>query len=131
MEFSNVFDFLLTPGHIDEYVNSIGLHWPHIDLVKTDAGLELFADLPGFSKDDIKINIKNNILTLSGERQRGTKPTDSTIYHAERSFCKIKRMIKLPLVPDQSTIVAKYDNGVLHVLMPLPVDHIENAIQIL
>ena len=87
----------------------------------TDEGdhYKLTADLPGFSKDDIKIDIDDNTLTLSAERhsEHEDKDKKGKFLRCERSYGSYSRSFSLNGV-DAEGIKAKYDNGVLTLNLP-------------
>lgn len=76
-------------------------------------------DIPGMKKEDIKIEMVNNTLTISGERKRET-PADETrkTQSFERSYGFFKRSFTLPTSIDVNQIQARYEDGVLELLLP-------------
>ena len=89
---------------------------PRIDLYPVKGGLELCADLPGLSKENVRVEVKGATLTLSGERVRETEDVDH--HYAERLFGKFTRKIRLPYEVDPDTVKARFENGVLTVFLP-------------
>lgn len=87
----------------------------------TDEGnaYKLTADLPGFSKDDIKIDIDDKSITLSAERHSEHEEEDKKgkYIRCERSYGSYSRSFSLRGI-DADSITAKYDNGVLTVNLP-------------
>ncbi len=87
----------------------------------TDEGdsYKLTADLPGFSKDDIKIDIEDNTLTLSAERhsEHEDKDKKGKYIRCERSYGSYSRSFSLNGIEPEA-IKAKYDNGVLTIDLP-------------
>ena len=88
-----------------------------IDLHENDNSFILSADLPGYSKDNININIENNILTLIAEDKEETSKKTETYYYMERNSGKQTRTIKLPDNINNDNMSAKYMNGVLYITM--------------
>lgn len=88
-----------------------------IDLHENDNSFILSADLPGYSKDNININIENNILTLIAEAKEETSKKTETYYYMERNSGKQTRTIKLPDNINNDNMSAKYMNGVLYITM--------------
>ena len=86
-----------------------------IDLHENDNSFILSADLPGYSKDNININIENNILTLIAEAKEETSKKTETYYYMERNSGKQTRTIKLPDNINNDNMSAKYMNGVLYI----------------
>ena len=78
--------------------------------------LELIA--PGFDKQDFKVNIDKNILTISAEKKSEEKKEEDKIIRREYSFRSFSRSFTLNDTIDAAKIGAKYDNGVLAVQLP-------------
>lgn len=76
------------------------------------------VDLPGVKKEDIKVDIKENVLTVSGERHSKEEIKEKEYYRVESSFGKFSRSFTLPDNVDVENIEAKSDNGVLEVVIP-------------
>lgn len=91
---------------------------PRTDLVETEDGYRIRLDLPGVSKDDVKINFHNNTLSISGKRAAEVEGEDAEYVRVERTFGHFYRSFSLPRTIDESGIAASYDNGVLTVSVP-------------
>jgi HSP20 family protein len=76
------------------------------------------AELPGLEIEDLDLSVANNQLTIKGDR-KSEKPADDAVCHRnERSFGAFVRTVKLPFAVENDRIAAKYENGVLTVIMP-------------
>jgi HSP20 family protein len=93
---------------------------PAMDLVEAGDHLVLRADLPGMEKDDVEIEVKDGILTVSGERKAEHEEKSEGFYRAERSFGSFSRSLTLPKGSDASKVEAEFDKGVLEVRIPKP-----------
>lgn len=93
---------------------------PAADLVETEDHLVLRADLPGLSRDDVEIEIKDGVLTVAGERRADHEEKSEGFYRVERSFGRFSRSMTLPDGIDADTIAAEFDDGVLEVRIPKP-----------
>jgi HSP20 family protein len=93
---------------------------PAMDLVETGEHLVLRADLPGLEKDDVEIEVKDGVLTVSGERKAGHEEKAEGIYRVERSFGSFSRSLTLPKGVDAGRVEAEFDKGVLEVRIPKP-----------
>ncbi|MDX4066233.1 Hsp20/alpha crystallin family protein [Aliarcobacter skirrowii] len=82
------------------------------------------VDLPGVKKEDIKVDINKNILTISGERKTKDEIKQEDYYKVETYFGKFSRSFTLPENADIENIEAKSDNGVLEVVIPKLKDNI-------
>ncbi len=77
--------------------NAASRRWvPAMDLVETDDHLVLRGDLPGLTEDDVDIEIKDNVLTVSGERTAQHEDEAEGYHRVERSFGSFSRSLTLP-----------------------------------
>lgn len=76
------------------------------------------ADLPGVEKEDIKVDVKDNVLTISGERKHKEEVKREDYYKLESSYGKFERSFTLPKGVDTENIQASSDKGVLEVTIP-------------
>jgi len=103
---------------------------PPMDLVETDENLVLRADLPGVEQDDIEIEVKDGVLTVSGERKARHEEKREGFHRVERSFGRFSRALELPKGVEVENIQASFDRGVLEVRMPKPAERKPTRIQI-
>lgn len=90
---------------------------PAVDIYETENEIVLKAELPEVKKEDVNINIENNVLTLSGERKFEKETKKENYHRIERSYGVFKRSFTLPTVVDQENIKATFNDGVLQVNM--------------
>ncbi len=95
---------------------------PAMDLVETDEDLVVRADLPGISEDDVEIEIKDNVLTVSGERKAEHEQKGEGYHRVERSFGRFARSLSLPRGVDADAVKAGFDEGVLEIRIPKPAE---------
>ena len=76
------------------------------------------ADLPGVKKEDIKIDVKDNVITISGERYHKEELKEEDYHRVETSFGKFERSFTLPKGADAENITASNKDGVLEVVIP-------------
>jgi len=93
---------------------------PAMDLVETTEHFVLRADLPGMSEGDVKIEIEDGVLTVSGERKAEEETAQEGYYRIERSFGSFSRSLTLPKGVNTDNVVANFDRGVLEVRIPKP-----------
>ena len=111
--------------------NGTARRWiPAMDLVETDDHLVLRGDLPGMSEDDIDIEIKDNVLTVSGERKAESEEKGEGYHRVERAFGSFSRSLTLPQGVDADQIKAEFDKGVLEVTIPKPAEAKPTRVQI-
>jgi HSP20 family protein len=85
---------------------------------ETADGYQLDLVAPGFDKQDFKVNLDKNILTVSADKKSEEKKEDEKMIRREYSFRSFSRSFTLNDTIDASKIVAKYDNGVLALQLP-------------
>jgi HSP20 family protein len=93
---------------------------PAMDLVESENHLILRADLPGVSEDDVHIEVRDSVLTISGERKTESTEERNGYYRMERAFGHFARSLTLPEGVDADGIAASFDKGVLEVKIPKP-----------
>jgi HSP20 family protein len=103
---------------------------PAIDVWETDSEIVYAFDLPGMSEDDISIEVHDDTLTVSGERQKSTEERGDRFYRFERRYGSFARAVGLPAGVDDAKIEASYVNGVLEVSVPKPEEAKPRRIQL-
>lgn len=103
---------------------------PPMDLVETEDQLVLRADLPGVEEQDIGIEVKDGVLTVSGERRSQHEEKREGFHRVERSFGRFSRSLELPKGVDPQSVSAHFDKGVLEVRMPKPAERKPTRIEI-
>lgn len=91
---------------------------PAVDIYETDKAWMIHAELPGVKKEDIKIDVKGDMITISGETKFSQEYTKDNARYQERREGVFTRSLSLPENIDRDKIEAKYENGVLQVQMP-------------
>ena len=91
---------------------------PDVDVKETSNSFVLSADIPGLTKKDIKINVANGRLSISGERSFETDQENDNYHYRERRFGTFDRSFNLPENVDEEKISASFKNGILNVTMP-------------
>ena len=103
---------------------------PAMDLVEADDHFLLRADLPGLTEEDVSIEMRDNALTVSGERKAEHEQRERGWYRLERQFGQFSRSISLPDGIDPDAISAAFKSGVLEVRIPKPEQRKPRRIQI-
>jgi len=91
---------------------------PSIDVIETDDSIKLKAELAGMDPKDISIEVQDNVLTVSGERRFQEEVKEDKNYRIERRYGSFSRSLALPQTLNENGIEAKYENGVLEVVVP-------------
>lgn len=88
---------------------------PRTDFVQTSEGFEVYMDLPGLTKSDIKVELNDHVLTIKGERKISESEGHEKWIRRERKFGRFSRSLPLGAAVDKSGIKAKFKDGVLRV----------------
>ncbi len=91
---------------------------PRVDVEETAEAIVVHADLPGIEKNDLKVNLENNLLTIRGERKSEREEKGKNYYRSERAFGTFQRTFTLSERVKADGIQADYKNGVLTVTLP-------------
>jgi HSP20 family protein len=91
---------------------------PAIDVVDTEKEVVVHTELPGMKKEDIKVEVVDNQLVVSGEAKTESKFEDHNYVRRERSFGTFRRVVGLPKNVDSHQISARFENGLLEVKLP-------------
>ena len=104
----------------DLFAEGRGRGWyPPVDVYETEQQeVVVKAELPDMKREDIKLTVDNNVLTLQGTRSQDTEVKRDRFTHIERQFGAFSRSFTLPTMVDTSKISASYKDGVLTVRMP-------------
>jgi HSP20 family protein len=100
---------------------------PTIDVFEKDNRLVTKVDLPGMKKEDVKVEVTDSQLTISGERKREVEETKDNVYRCEREYGSFYRAVPLPEGVKVEDVTATFSNGVLEVSMPLPAKPVSKA----
>ena len=100
----------------------LGMWNPAVDLYEEDDTFVIKAELPGIKKDDIQVDLKDRVLTVSGERTHDNEVKEENYYRRERSYGKFQRAFTLPVEVDSEKIKAEFKDGVLQIEVPKPED---------
>ncbi|MGQ9664220.1 MAG: Hsp20/alpha crystallin family protein [bacterium] len=99
---------------------SEGVWLPVLDIEEDNENFIVKAELPGLKKEEVKISVRGNLLTIAGERKQEEETKNKTYHRVERQYGKFSRTISLPSEVDVDKIKAIYKDGVLHITLPKP-----------
>ena len=91
---------------------------PKVDILETEKAFELHVAAPGMNKEDFKLDLKDNFLTISGERKFTQTQNEDNFRSIETQYGSFSRSFSLPEHVDGTKISAKYVNGILEVNIP-------------
>jgi len=117
---NKVFDETFRDGDPPENSVSICAWRPAVDIYETENGIIIKAELPGVRKEDISVEVKDNILTLKGERIQEKEVIQEKYFRRERCFGTFHRSFTMQDVVNPDKIKAGFKDGVLEVEVPKP-----------
>lgn len=103
---------------------------PSMDVQETGSAYVLTADLPGLTRQDIKVNFKDNVLEVSGERKSENKVERGDYFQMERGYGEFCRSFRLPENVQEDKIAATFKDGVLTIEIPKAEEIQPKAIEI-
>lgn len=115
--FSNLIDRFFT----ESVARSGGSQYsfvPRVDILEDEKAFEIHVAVPGVNKEDFKIDLNDNLLTVSGERKITREKKEGNFQSIETQFGTFSRSFNLPDNVDPSKISAKYNNGILELIVP-------------
>ncbi|WP_437286796.1 Hsp20/alpha crystallin family protein [Sorangium sp. So ce406] len=107
-----------------------GLWAPHIEVGERGGQLVVKADLPGVTKDDIRVQVQGDALIIEGERRQEQQEQREGVSYTERSYGSFVRSIPLPEGVQVDDVSATFENGVLEVCLKLPQQQRGRSIEI-
>jgi HSP20 family protein len=91
---------------------------PSVDVLEDETGYDVQVAVPGMNKEDFKVDVDDNVLTVSGERKMKRESRNDGVYSVETQYGKFSRSFTLPEDADSAKINAKYTNGILEIRIP-------------
>jgi HSP20 family protein len=121
---------LLTTPNVEDFVQRFFYNWqaaartedavwaPRVDVHETDNEVLLDVELPGIDKSDVKVEVKDGVLTISGERKLERKVKEEGYRSVERRYGKFERSFGLGETVNAEKITASYKNGIMTITLP-------------
>lgn len=91
---------------------------PKVDIVETDKAFEISVAAPGMNKEDFKLDVNDKFLTVSGERKFTKEKKENYFHSIETQYGTFGRSFTLPENVNSANITAKYENGILEIILP-------------
>jgi len=91
---------------------------PKVDILESETAYEINVAVPGLKKEDFKIDLNDNFLTISGERKFSKEKKENNLHVVETQYGNFSRSFSLPENVDASKINAAYNNGILEITVP-------------
>lgn len=101
-----------------------------VDIKDTPEAILVMAELPGFSKEDIKVSFTDNMLSIKGERTREEKEQGTSFLRVERSYGSFSRSFTVDVPIKQDEVKARYQDGVLEITLPKKDDTAKKEINV-
>lgn len=121
---------LLGNTAVDDFVQRFFYDWPatartedsiwapRVDIQETENEILLDVELPGIEKNEVKVEIKDKVLTISGERRHEKKVKENGYRSIERRYGKFERSFGLGETVDPEKISATFKNGIMTITLP-------------
>lgn len=118
-QIDRIFDDFMTPGVSAEFpAFPEAVFQPPCDVQETESHYLLSFDLPGMSRNDVKIEMSDNVLHVYGERRDERQKEKGAHHRGERFHGVFERLMTLPANVKAEGVEAQFENGVLHVAIP-------------
>ncbi|HLP97249.1 MAG TPA: Hsp20/alpha crystallin family protein [Sideroxyarcus sp.] len=91
---------------------------PSVDISETDSSYLIKGELPGVSKDDVKITVQNGMLTIQGERKHEREESGQKYHRVECSYGSFVRSFRMPDDAEEDKVKAEFKDGMLNVTLP-------------
>jgi HSP20 family protein len=92
--------------------------YPTVDIVESEEDVLISAELPGLGRDDVKVEVKDDVLTLKGEKKRKDETKEDGYHRIERRYGSFYRSFVLPPSVEKDNVKAAFENGVLTIRLP-------------
>ena len=116
--FRGFFDDFLPKNMTSMFGGEDSFSTPAVNIKETDTNFHLEVAAPGLQKEDFKLAVENNILTISAEQQKSSEDQTDNYTRKEFQYSSFKRSFQLPEHIQEDKILATYDNGVLTIDLP-------------
>ena len=126
--FPTLMDDFFYPLHRNESFTS-GKMMPSVDIYEKDDKVFFEAEVPGFDKENLKVDVKGKVLTLSGEKKEESEEKGQS-YRRERFYGSFERSFQLGFEADDDAIEAKYESGILTIAVTKPAEQQKKQIEI-
>ncbi len=126
-DFDRFFDSFFS---IPDEETSLTAFTPAVDIEEKEKEFLISAELPGVAKDNVSLNVKDNMLTISGEKKQEKQIEKENYHRTERTYGAFQRSFRLPEYSDQANISAEFTDGVLHITVPKLKESIAKSLDI-
>ncbi|SRR5579883_2942748 len=99
------------------------MYTPNIDISEDKDNFYILAELPGLTENDVKVTVENDVLTISGQKERKEEKKERNYHRVERSFGEFIRSLSLPTNVNAKSILGTFKDGLLELTLPKIVQH--------
>lgn len=117
-EINRLFDNFFEGGSQDDGSFGLSMWTPAVDIAEHDNEYLVKVELPGIAKDDVKITLESNVLTIRGEKKQEKNGKKGNYHRVERSYGSFQRSFTLPTSVRSDSIDAAYADGILTITLP-------------
>lgn len=103
---------------LSDYDFQTGISMPSVNVIESNDEFKLEVAAPGLTKEDFNIDLHNNVLTISSEKEIKNETNDEKILRREFSYSSFKRSFTLPTSVDAEKINATHNDGILNIVIP-------------
>ena len=122
-----VFDGFFNGGITDMMGTDIATTIPSVNVIETENGYNVEIAAPGLTKEDFKISLDKNRLTISAEKSAKNETQDGKVTRREFNYSSFSRSFMLPRTIEKDHITAKYENGILLLNVPKKAEVVQEA----
>ncbi|NMB40902.1 MAG: Hsp20/alpha crystallin family protein [Firmicutes bacterium] len=116
--FDDFFDMMQGPGRVRRGWHEGGMWEPAMDVIDRKNEIVVKAELPGVEKENIKLSLTDNNLTIQGEVKKEEEIKEENYYCRERAYGSYARTLSLPSDVDRDKVKAKFKDGILEITLP-------------
>lgn len=91
---------------------------PALNVAESESAYEVSVEIPGMSPENVNVELKEGVLTISGERQQVEETNDKKFHRVEQTYGKFERSLRLSAPVDEDNVTAEYQHGILNVTVP-------------
>jgi len=117
-DINRLFDNFFRSGSPVEETRATSYFAPAVDIAEQENEYIVKVELPGVAKDDVKISVESNILTIKGEKKQEKEEESKNFHRVERSYGSFQRSFTLPSTVKNDKIDAAFNSGILTITMP-------------
>jgi HSP20 family protein len=117
-EMDRLFDEMTKSMSLSRPAMGMGPMAPRVDVKETDKAIEVHAELPGVDEKEVDVQLADGVLTIKGEKKQEREEKEKGYYLMERSYGSFMRQIPMPIEIEEDKVEARFDKGVLTVILP-------------